>query len=369
MANQMTRLGSFVSFCSPLTSTPNNRYFFIRRSTLMPSKNSQPKNLTFKPARFVKNRHLQTMWAPLIRRRPPVERWRERITLSDGDFVDLDWAGPTRGPIVMILHGLTGSSESPYAIGLQAALKRAGVRSFVMHFRGCSGEPNLRPRIYHSGETQDVQEVFSILRKRHPNTPFCGVGYSLGGNVLLKWLGEAPESAPLAAAVAVSVPYDLATTSKALDRGFAKIYRDRMMNELKLLMIRKKRLFQRHNPDYHTIYDSLGDMKKPIHFYDFDNQVIAPLHGFNSADDYYEKCSSRQFLKHIKVPTLLIHSKDDPFMTEAVIPTSDDLSDSITMEFFDRGGHVGFVSGSVFKPVYWLEKRIPQFLQAQLNKA
>ena len=327
-------------------------------------KNLQP--TPFKPARFIKSRHAQTMWAPLFRRRPKIERWRERITLSDGDFVDLDWAGPTRGPIVMIFHGLTGSSESPYAIGLQTALKKQGIRSFVMHFRGCSGEPNLRPRLYHSGETEDLEEVYQLIRARHPNTPFFGVGYSLGGNVLLKWLGEREHSPEIAGAVAVSVPYDLGTTSVSLDKGFSKIYRDRMMNELKLLMTQKKRLFQRHNPDYHSIYDSLGDFKRHITFTEFDEYVIAPLHGFTGARDYYQKSSSKPFLKNIRVPTLLIHSKDDPFMTEKVVPAADELSEHIITEFYSHGGHVGFISGSPFKPRYWLEHRIPLFIEALL---
>lgn len=301
-----------------------------------------------------------------MRRRPKIERWRERITLSDGDFVDLDWAGPTRGPIVMIFHGLTGSSESPYAIGLQAALKKQGVRSFVMHFRGCSGEPNLKPRLYHSGETGDLDEVFQTIRSRHPRTPIFGVGYSLGGNVLLKWLGEQEASPDLAGAVAVSVPYDLGITSVSLDKGFSKIYRDRMMNELKVLLTQKKRLFQRRNPDYHSLYDGLGDYKQHITFSEFDEHVIAPLHGFEGARDYYEKSSSKQFLKNIRVPTLLIHSKDDPFMTADVAPSADDISDQVATEIYSHGGHVGFISGSVFKPRYWLEHRIPLFIAAQL---
>ena len=323
-------------------------------------------NLPFKPARLIKGPHLQTLWAPLFRRRPNVERWRERITLPDGDFVDLDWAGPTRGPIVMILHGLTGSSESPYAIGLQAALKTRGIRSFVMHFRGCSGEPNLRPRLYHSGETEDLEDVFQLIRSRHPSTPLFGVGYSLGGNVLLKWLGERETPPDLEAAVAVSVPYDLGVASISLDKGFSKIYRDRMMNELKLLLTRKKRLFQRSNADFHSIYDSLGDFRKHITFSEFDEHVIAPLHGFADAHDYYSKCSSKQFLKNIQVPTLLIHSKDDPLMTEDVVPKPEELSQDITTEFYPHGGHVGFVSGSVFKPRYWLDERIPRFFLQRL---
>ncbi|MCG8313313.1 MAG: hydrolase, partial [Pseudomonadales bacterium] len=313
----------------------------------------------------------QTLWAPLFRRSPKIERWRERITLSDGDFVDLDWAGPTRGPIVMILHGLTGSSDSLYAIGLQDALKKLGIRSFVMNFRGCSGEPNLRPRIYHSGETEDVREVFNLIRTRHPNTHFAAVGYSLGGNVLLKWLGETggtAEMPQLSAAVAVSVPYDLGKTSTSMDQGFSKVYRNKLLGELKDLMQKKKRLFGRTNREFKTTYDNFGNFKKLKTFTQFDDKVVAPLHGFNDAADYYARCSSRQFIANIKIPTLLIHSTDDPLMQPDVIPTPEDLSDQVCHEFYANGGHVGFVAGSPMRPLYWLEKRIPDFLIPYLRK-
>ncbi|MCG8317528.1 MAG: hydrolase [Pseudomonadales bacterium] len=337
----------------------------------MTSKSQNNSNLAFKPSPFLKNRHVQTLWAPLFRRSPKIERWRERITLSDGDFVDLDWAGPTRGPIVMILHGLTGSSDSLYAMGLQDALKQQGVRSFVMNFRGCSGEPNLRPRIYHSGETDDAKEVFSLMHARYPNTNFAAVGYSLGGNVLLKWLGETsgkPEMPNLKAAVAVSVPYELGTTSTAMDQGFSKVYRNKLLGELKQLMYRKKRLFQRTNSEFRTTYDKLGSFKKLKTFTQFDDQVVAPLHGFTNADDYYTQCSSRQFIANIQIPTLLIHSTDDPLMQPEVVPTAEELSEQVTHEFYTHGGHVGFVAGSPVRPFYWLEKRIPAYLAPYLKK-
>lgn len=322
----------------------------------------------FKPGFGLKNRHIQTLWAPLFRRRPNIDRWRERITLSDGDFVDLDWAGPTRGPIVMILHGLTGSSESKYAIGLQAKLQQQGIRSFVMHFRGCSDEPNLKPRIYHSGETEDAKEIFALMRTRYPRTPIFAAGFSLGGNVLLKWLGESETPPDLVAAVAVSVPYQLEVASDTMDNGFSKFYRNIMLKELKRLMLQKKKLFQRANEDHHSTYNELGNMKRHKTFRDFDHHVVAPLHGFESADDYYQRSSSRQYLKNIAVPTLLIHGKDDPLMTPEVVPNAEELSATTTLEAFEHGGHVGFVSGSLIKPRYWLEKRIPDFIQYHLKE-
>ncbi|MCG8669671.1 MAG: alpha/beta fold hydrolase [Pseudomonadales bacterium] len=251
---------------------------------------------------------------------------------------------------------------------MQAKLQQQGIRSFVMHFRGCSDEPNLKPRIYHSGETEDAKEIFALMRTRYPRTPIFAAGFSLGGNVLLKWLGESETPPDLVAAVAVSVPYQLEVASDTMDNGFSKFYRNIMLKELKRLMLQKKKLFQRANEDHHSTYNELGNMKRHKTFRDFDHHVVAPLHGFESADDYYQRSSSRQYLKNIAVPTLLIHGKDDPLMTPEVVPNAEELSATTTLEAFEHGGHVGFVSGSLIKPRYWLEKRIPDFIQYHLKE-
>ena len=201
----------------------------------------------------------------------------------------------------------------------------------------------------------DLEEVFNLVRSRYPNTPIFAAGYSLGGNVLLKWLGESEVKPDLTAAVAVSVPYRVSDISSQLDKGFSKIYRNRMMGELKRLMQQKTKLFQRVNAEYHSMYDALGNIKRHTTFREFDHHVIAPLHGFESAEDYYQRSSSSQFLKGITAPTLLIHSKDDPFMIPEVVPELGDLSSSTILEAYDFGGHVGFVSGSLFRPRYFLE--------------
>lgn len=328
-------------------------------------------NDSFVPAFGLKNPHAQTLWGPLLRRKPNLSRWRERITLKDGDFIDLDWAGTTRGPIVMILHGLSGSSESIYALGLQCALSKQGIRSFAMNFRGCSGEPNKLPRLYHSGDTADADEVLNIMKTRYPNTPIAVVGYSLGGNVLLKWLGEAgaeQNSSKFAAAVAVSVPFKLSVSSARMNLGLSKYYRNHMLNALKQGITEKKLRYQREKShSHHQTLEILGNTSQHVTFRDFDEHVVAPLHGFESADDYYEKSSSFSYLKQITTQTLIIHSLDDPITLPEAVPTSSDVSNSISLEISEHGGHVGFVAGQLNRPIYWLEQRIPEFLGPYLK--
>lgn len=308
----------------------------------------------FRPAWWLPGGHAQTLWASLARRHAKVKIQRERLELADGDFLDLDCTTHRTGPIVLILHGLQGSSNSNYARGLMAACHAKGWRAIVMHFRSCSGEPNRLARAYHSGETGDLHTVIDLLHRREPDTRIGAVGYSLGGNVLLKWLGENPAAIPLSAAAAVSVPYELKTGARRLDAGFSKIYQQYLLNSLKKATARKKSLLTskidfQHSQSVTTIYH-------------FDDSVTAPLHGFKDAEDYYARSSSRQYLKHICLPTLLLHAKDDPFMTMGVIPSHDELSAYTTLELSSSGGHVGFVSGHwPWSAKYWLEHRLLAF--------
>lgn len=310
--------------------------------------------MTYRAPWWIRNPHLQTVWPALARRPPSVALRRERIELPDGDFVDLDWAGSERGPLVIVLHGLEGSSRSPYVRGLLAALLARGWRGVVLHFRGCSGEPNRLPRAYHSGETQDLDHVISLLRAREPGVKLAAVGYSLGGNVLLKWLGEQRSRATLAAAVAVCVPLVLSDAAARLHRGFSRLYEKRLLHCLKRSFAAKS--CRVAMPLGGRAMVGLRSMR------DFDERVTAPLHGFAGADDYYRRSSSRPFLPHIAVPTLIVHALDDPFMTAAVIPAHAELASSITLEVSRHGGHVGFVQGTPWRPSYWLEERIPRYL-------
>lgn len=307
----------------------------------------------FRPAWWCRGPHMQTLWPYLFRRAPRVALRRERLELPDGDFLDLDWTLNNRGPIVIILHGLEGSSHSKYARGLLKAVHDHGWRGAVMHFRGCSDEPNRLPRSYHSGETTDLAYVVSLLHQREPDAPLFVVGFSLGGNVLLKWLGEVGAQAPIKAAVAVSIPFLLGESAKRLDQGFSRVYQWVLMRSMRNAVANKHRRMK--------LPLKIKDFSTLRTFRDFDEHVTAPLHGFAGADDYYRRSSSRQYLNRIRIPTLIVQSRDDPFMTDTVIPQREELSPAIQLETYDSGGHVGFVGGSwPWMPHYWLEERILQ---------
>jgi len=313
-------------------------------------------NRGFQPAWWCRGPNAQTLWARLARRAPKLFFQRERLELPDGDFLDLDWTENGSGPIVMVLHGLEGSSQSPYARGMMQAIKRRGWRGVVMHFRGCSGEPNRLARSYHSGDTGDLAHVISTLQQREPRTRVSIVGFSLGGNVLLKWLGNTGRETPVRAAVAVSVPYVLQSAADRLNRGFSRLYQRQLIRSLRLTVAEKRKRI--------ALPIKIQDLSTLKSFRDFDEYVTAPLHGFDSADHYYTVSSSRQYLKGIAVPTLLLHARDDPFMTEKVIPRKNELPDSVTLEVYPYGGHVGFVSGTwPWRTNYWLEERIPKYLE------
>lgn len=320
-------------------------------------------NNHFKPAWWLKNSHLQTIWPVLLRKtikNLPLER--ERLELPDGDFLDLDWVGKAEvgRPLVLILHGFEGSIESHYAKSMLRSLRQQGWRGVFMHFRGCSGEPNRLVKGYHSGETQDVAYLVGEIRRREPNTPIAGIGYSLGGNVLLKWLGETGQQNPLCAAVAVSVPFELQKAAVRIQSGFSRFY------QWYFLRCLRHRLNKKCEQVPFPVAVSGWTAMRTI--YDFDNAYTAPVHGFENAENYYQIASSRQYLNQIQVPTLLVHAKDDPFMTADVVPTRDELSEAVTLEVSESGGHVGFVAGRYpWRPEYWLEKRIPDYLSTFLR--
>ncbi|MBT6434490.1 MAG: hydrolase [Deltaproteobacteria bacterium] len=314
---------------------------------------------SFLPAWWAKNPHVQTCFASLCRR-PATPSYRpERLELADGDFLDLVWVGQGVGPIIAVFHGLGGSMHSPYASGMLHALNKQGYRAVLMHFRGCSGEMNRVTRSYHAGETADMKLVLAALRERVGyETPIYGLGYSLGGNALLKYLGESGKDCLLDAAIAVSVPMQLALCAKRLKEGTSRIYQWHLLRALKKNLIIKMRKVQM-GAVLGLTEDEVALVKDlPT----FDDRVTAPLHGFRGAEHYYETCSSRQFLKSIAKPTLILHSTDDPFMFPEVVPKEHELGESVTLELSSTGGHVGFVSGTVpWKPVYWLEGRITEY--------
>ena len=326
-------------------------------------------NTTFRPAWWLNNAHLQTLYPALVRKISSPKLRRERLITPDNDFIDIDWCGEGKQPLIGLLHGLTGSSQSVYIKGLQHTLLQQGFRSVALNFRGCSGELNYSARCYHSGETEDIHFLYQTLRQREPDTPFAMVGFSLGGNVLLKWLGEQGSQLSLFAAIAVSVPLVLSNCATKLDNGFSRIYRKNLLSELKSFVKAKQRYLEKLGKLQEAgKIEQLGDLTAIKSFWQYDDKVVAKLHGFKNVHDYYQRSSSRQFLKSIAISTLLIQAIDDPFMTEEVLPGLDELSSSIHLEITRGGGHVGFISGqNPFKPAYWLEQRIPEFLKQHLS--
>lgn len=317
---------------------------------------------TFKPAWWLRNRHAQTMFPTFFRRRPKLAVRRERIELPDGDFADCDWVGGDRGPIVIVLHGLEGSIDSAYACGIMACITQLGWRGALLHFRGCSGEPNRLPIGYHSGFTADLNFFVGRLQATEPGVPLAAVGFSLGGNVLLKWLGERGASAPFAAAVAVSVPFDLDRAATTVEHGLSRLYNWYLLRSMRNSIARKFRRIDAPFP--------LPKLRTLKTFRQFDECVTAPLHGFENGADYYRRASSGQFLRNIQVPTLILQAKDDPLVGAGAIPIADQLSDSVTLEVSAGGGHVGFVGGRwPWRPRYWLEERISDSLRERLVTA
>jgi uncharacterized protein len=325
---------------------------------------------TFKPAWWLSDSHLQTLYPALFRHAPnPPDYRRERLTTPDRDFIDIDYCGSGNQPLIMLIHGLTGSSQSGYIKGLQSVLLKQGFRSAALNFRGCSGQSNNRARSYHSGETEDIHFLYQTLRRLEPETPLAVVGFSLGGNVALKWLGEQGDQLKLFAAVAVSVPLLLDICATKLDTGFAKCYRGNLLRELKIYMrVKLQHLEKIGRSEDAAKVKALGDLSAIDSFWQYDDRVVAKLHGFNDVHDYYRRSSSRQYLKSISVPTLLIQALDDPFMTQDVLPGPDEISPHVHLELSERGGHVGFISGLIpFRPEYWLEQRIPEFLLGHIK--
>lgn len=315
----------------------------------------------FQPAFGLRHRHLQTLFPALFRKQAKPEIEIERFELSDGDFVECFWhhkpAKECRTPIAVLFHGLEGSFDSPYIQGMMHALKKAGFCAVLMHFRGCSGKMNRLPRSYHSGDTADAKIWIEALRQRYPDNALFTIGYSLGGNMLLKLLGEWGRSSPVKAAVSVSAPLQLDVCADRMNQGFSRFYQYVLMSHLKRSLLKK---YQRDDMESLIGLDE-KEVRQLKSFWEFDDVYTGPIHGFSSATDYYSKSSAKQYLKNISTKTLIIHALDDPFMTPEVVPGSDELSPDVQLEVLAYGGHLGFVSGNVFKPQYWLEKRIIRY--------
>lgn len=310
----------------------------------------------FRPAVGLAGAHRQTLAAALLPG-PRVPLSRERVELPDGDFVDLDWHRDAHGPAVLVLHGLEGDSGSAYVRRLLAALARHGRRGVALNARGRSGVPNRLPRSYTAGDTDDLAQVVRLLRDREGRAP-AAVGYSLGANRLLKYLGETGAHAGLAAAVAVSPPFELGRAADRLAHGRSRLYQWLLLRSLRAGYRAKHAQFPDALPIAAAALDGLRDFRA------FDDRVTAPLHGYTGVEDYYRRCSCRQYLGTIAVPTLILHARDDPFLYPDAIPTAGELSAAVSLELADHGGHVGFIAGAWWRPRGWPEQRIPAFLAA-----
>jgi uncharacterized protein len=297
----------------------------------------------------------------LFRRpRPPVFE-RIRLETPDGDFLDLDVPPspqPTT-PIVVLFHGLEGSARRGYAIHVYRYLFERGVAAVGVNYRSCSGEPNRSARLYHSGETEDLRFVLTQLVARYPGRPLGAVGFSLGGNALLKYLGEEGSAAAVQCAAAVSVPYDLHAGARLLEQSvMGRFYSRIFIKSLVLKLEARASLFADRC--------ELERARRARTFYEFDDAATAPLHGFAGADDYYARSSSAQFLEHIRRPTLLLHAEDDPFVPASAVPR-EAIAQNPCLEavIAPKGGHVGFIGGAPWAPTFWCERQIARFFAHQ----
>ena len=307
------------------------------------------------------NRHVQTLWGKLLRSPASVPTRHERWHTPDDDFLDLHRLdAPAGRPRLLALHGLEGTIRSHYLAGVLTEAHRHGWGADILLFRSCGPEPNRAARLYHSGETSDLDHVLRRIVADHPESPIALVGFSLGGNVLLKWLGEQGPNVPAAvrAACAVSVPFDLSRSADHICRGFARVYQAHFLRSLR----RKTEAKMRSFPD--LVDPRRLESARTIR--DFDDAVTARVHGFAGADDYYRRSSSIRWLDRIRVPTLLLSSADDPFLPGEVLREVEGIAQrnpALQIDFTERGGHVGFVAGLPWKPVYWADRRIARHFE------
>ncbi|WP_404341980.1 hydrolase [Pseudoalteromonas mariniglutinosa] len=319
----------------------------------------------FKPAWWMRNRHLQTIMPRFFRPFHSTGYQLTQLETPDGDFLELAWSTPenNQAPLAIVLHGLEGNINSFYAKGMMKKLKQHGFAVVLMHFRNCSTEVNRLARAYHSGETEDLNFFVNYLKNKFPSRVLFAVGFSLGGNVLAKYLGEQNQQCPLTGAAVVSAPFELSASCQVIRKSLGKIYQKYLLDRMKKSMHRKlPQIEQQINltPKQLMAIDDL---------WQFDNQLTAPLHGFSNAEDYYQQASAKPYLKTIATPTLIVHAKDDPMLSIKAVPTRQDVSEHVTLRISEQGGHVGFISGSnPFKPVYWLEKIVPEYFQQLIKK-
>jgi len=300
----------------------------------------------FSPSSWLRNPHAQTILASKIFKPEKVETIRTRIELPDGDFIDIEQPKGDSQHVVALFHGLAGCIDSPYIQGAIATLTARGFHPILMHWRGCSGEPNRLARAYHSGASDDIQWFIDYLAARFTGANLYALGYSMGANALLKYLGEQGSATPLHGAMSVSPPLVLSEGANKLNSGIARIYQRYLLKRLRMQHEKKRLLYP--------------DLSLPVSnasldtFWKFDNALTAPLHGFTDVNDYYKQCSARQFLPNITIPTRILCARDDPFFTPHILPSESELSSDTLLEIAEYGGHVGFLQQSE----RWLDQHV-----------
>jgi len=312
---------------------------------------------SFRPLCGLGNAHLQTLLPALARRLPPLDWTRERLELPDGDFLDLDWLNPGPGRLLIVSHGLEGHSRRPYVAGMARAAARRGWAVLAWNFRGCSGELNRLPRFYHSGASEDLAEVVAHAGRSGRFHGVGLVGFSLGGNMTLKYLGEGrPAPLPVMAGAALSTPCDLEAASAAMESLRARPYMKRFQRDILGKWALKRRRYPELIPEIAP--------KRQRTFRQIDDTFTAPLHGFADAEAYWRACSANAFLDSIRVPTLLLNAADDPFLAPECFPREAAArSPRIHLEVPDRGGHVGFMDRWGSRCDLWSETRVLDFLE------
>ena len=321
---------------------------------------------SFSPAWWLRGAHRQTLWGKFLRRQRIHDTRIERLETPDGDFLNLHHLdAPADAPVLVVFHGLEGSVRSHYVQGLLSEARRRQWHAVVLVFRSCGGELNRGKRFYHSGETGDARLVIEHIESAFPSVPLLLAGVSLGGNVLLKYLGEEGSriSRRISGAAAVSVPYDLARSSRFIDQGFSRVYQSSFIRSLKSKALLKL--------DQFPELASRETLVSANTMFAFDDCFTAPVHGFRDAADYYAQSSSISWIRRISINTLLLSAVDDPFLPPQVLEEVRELARDnphLEVEFPSHGGHVGFVGGSnPFTPVYYLEKRVCEFLARQID--
>jgi uncharacterized protein len=324
-------------------------------------------DIIYSSAWWIPGGHLQTLWGKLFRRQPVAPTMLEQWDTPDGDFLEIHrLAAKPSAPRMLLLHGLEGGVASHYAQGLLNEASRRGWGADLLVFRSCGSELNRTRRFYHSGETGDLGFVLDRIVTEFPNAPFAVAGVSLGGNVLLKFLGERGELLPpnLIAAATISVPFDLERSSRRINHGFSRLYQRFFLRSLKAKARQKAERF----PDL----ASVADIAALQTLEDFDNLITAPLHGFKDAHDYYERASSLNYLPSIRLNTLLLNAVDDPMLPPAVLDEVRQMVErnpALKADFVRRGGHAGFIAGSIpGRPYYYAERRIGNFFADRFSR-